>query len=210
MGDAALPGLDRLIDSLAVKDESFRKDLIRQCDQNIEMIKLARGLSPFDRELRDDVDRWLWKAAWYQFVVPETAANERERKRRMAKLEQTNPEESATTVSSAGKAASPAGKNSSPAGKAASDDAKKLRDKVSIDSKLAKLDQEEKDNWATERQYWLRGLKRLSGAVKQYPCNEVLKRKLEVAYHQARGLAEQRQDVAALDELKGYSTGLLQ
>jgi len=91
----------------------------------------------------------------------------------------------------------------------ATDKDKAVQDKAALDTEMEKIDQEEKQNWTTERQYWLKGMKRLSAAVKQYPCNETFREQLELAYRQARGLAEQRRDVAAMDELKTYAIGLL-
>ncbi len=66
----------------------------------------------------------------------------------------------------AGKGAAPAAKTakseSKPASSeskvAGSEDAKKIQDRASADdAELEKLDQEEKQNWSTERQYWLKG-----------------------------------------------------
>ncbi len=46
------PVFHRLIRSMAAKDSKFRDDLIKQFDKNVEMMKTARGLSPFDANFR--------------------------------------------------------------------------------------------------------------------------------------------------------------
>ncbi len=199
----------RLVRAMAAKDSKFREDLIKQLDRNVELMKTARGLSPFDFKFRSLIDAWTLEAAKYEYLVAQTAMIERDKKRMNAQLQKAKIEESVPTAPSAGKTASADKKAGSESKVASSDDEKNIQGKASIDTELEKIDQEEKQNWPTERQYWLRGLKRLSAAVKQYPCNEILREQLEVVYRQARGLAEQRLDVAALDELKTYAIGLL-
>jgi hypothetical protein len=200
----------RLVRVMASKDTRFRDDLIKQLDKNVEMIKTARGLSPFDFYFRNLIDSWTLEAARYEYLPAQAAVIDRTRKRLNAELRKAKLEETVPAGSLTGKTGTPESKTTASEGKvAASDDEKKVQDKAAIDAELEKIDQEEKQNWADERQYWLRGLKRLSAAVKQYPCNENLKESLEVVYRQARGLAERRQDLAALDELKTYAIGLL-
>jgi hypothetical protein len=177
------------------------------------MMKTARGMSPFDFYFRNLIDTWTLEAAKYEYLVAQTAMVERTKKRLNAQLQKAKLEESVPTASLAGKTA-PSGdakktQDKTEQDKTAADKDKTVEDKAALDTEMEKIDQEEKQNWATERQYWLRGMKRLSAAVKQYPCNEKMREQLELAYRQARGLAEQRMDVAAMDELKTYSIGLL-
>jgi len=190
------PRFRKLVRKMAEKDSRFREDLVRQLDRNVEMMKTARGLSPFDFKFRNLIDMWTLEAARYEYLVAQSAMVERARKRLNAQLQKAKLEESVPAGTVIGKAAG-------------SDDAKKLQERAAIDTEMEKLDQEENQNWASERMYWLKGLKRLSSAVKQYPCNETLREQLEMTYRQARGMAEKRQDVAALDELKTYAIGLL-
>jgi hypothetical protein len=207
------PQFRRLVRAMAEKDSTFREDLIKQLDRNVEMMKTARGLSPFDFYFRNLIDTWTLEAARYEYLVAQTAMIERAKKRLNAQLQKAKLEESVPTASLAGKTAVPEGakktQDKTEQDKTATDKDKAIQDKAALDTEMEKIDQEEKQNWTTERQYWLKGMKRLSAAVKQYPCNETLREQLELAYRQARGLAEQRMDVATMDELKTYSIGLL-
>jgi hypothetical protein len=48
----------RLVRAMAEKDSAFREDLIKQLDRNVEMLKTARGMSPFDFYFRNLIDTW--------------------------------------------------------------------------------------------------------------------------------------------------------
>ncbi|MGB6066405.1 MAG: hypothetical protein WBG50_16510 [Desulfomonilaceae bacterium] len=200
------PLFERLVDAMAEKDGRFREDLIRQVDKSVEMVKTARGMSPFDFFFRNLIDGWTLQAARYEYLPAQAAMIKRERRRLKAQLQKEKLEETVPAESSTGKGGS-------------AKDAKKteektvqdqpVKDKASADTDLAKIDEEANKNWATERHYWLKGLKRLSAAVRHYPCSERLRGALKQVYVQASSQAEQRQDLAAISDLKSYTIGLL-
>ncbi|MBI4962801.1 MAG: hypothetical protein HY913_05950 [Desulfomonile tiedjei] len=179
------PQFSTLIRSMAVKDENFREELIKQLDQNIEMIKVARGMAPFEVKFRHLIDNWTRQAAIYELVVALAAAEDREKKRLAAKVQAAKPEMAV--------AARPVTADAAKAGPAEEE----------------KIKQEEQQSWNTEKQHWLRGLKRLSDAVKQYPCSEPLQKSLKQVYSEARAEAVKRQDGAAIDALNALTRGLL-
>jgi hypothetical protein len=206
------PIFHRLIRTMAEKDNKFREDLIKQFDKNVQMMKTARGLSPFDPSFRGLIDAWTLEAAKYEYLPAQAAMLERAKKRMNVQFQKAKIEETVPTEPASGKGASAMKKTAASQDEnkvAGTEDSKKIQDKASADTELEKIAQEEKQDWPTERQYWLKGLKRLAAAVKQYPCNENMREQLEAAYRQARGLAEQRRDVATLDEMKTYAIGLL-
>jgi hypothetical protein len=204
------PIFQRLIRTMAEKDSNFREALIKQFDRNVQLMKTARGLSPFDPTLRGLVDAWTLEAAKYEYLPAQAAMLQRAKKRMNIQFQKAKLEETVPTEPASGKGAGAVKKSAASENKVAgTEDSKEIQDKASADTELEKIAQEEKQDWPTERQYWLKGLKRLAAAVKQYPCNENMKEQLEAAYRQARGLAEQRRDVATLDEMKTYATGLL-
>jgi hypothetical protein len=179
------PLFAKLIRTMAVKDDNFRRDLINQLDKNIELVKQARGMAPFEVKFRHLIDVWTQQAAVYEMIVAITAAEDREKKRLAAKVQAAKPEMAV------------------PARLAGADTAK-------IDpAQEEKLRLEERESWQKEKQYWLNGLKRLSEAVKQYPCSEPLKRLLGQVYGEARAEAVKRHDASAIDAFNGPTTGLV-
>lgn len=179
------PLFRRLVRAMAVKDENFREDLIRQFDKNIDMMKAARGLAPFDVKFRHLIDASIVQAALYESLGALTAKEEREKKRLKVKLEEAKPE-----VAVPGK---PMAHDGAKPGQPADEETQR----------------EEKQSWKTEKQHWRNGLNRLAKAVKQYPCSEPLKRSLEQLYSEARAEAEKFRDAAAIDEFSGLTSGLL-
>jgi len=179
------PLFNKLILSMAVKDDKFREDLIKQFDKNIELVKQARGIAPFEVKFRHLIDVWTRQAAMYELVGALAAVEEREKKRLAAKVQAAKPE-----MAVPGKSASTETPRIDPA-------------------EEEKIRAEERESWQKERQYWLKGLKRLSDAVKQYPCSETLKRTLEQVYSEARSEAAKRQDGSAIDAFNGLTAGLV-
>ncbi len=200
------PMFQKLVDGMAEKDARFREDMIRQVDKNVELVKTARGLSPFDYSFRNLIDMWMLEAARYEYLPAQAAMFERERQRRIARLQKEKLEETVPAEPATGKA--DAAQDTKKTEEKALQD-KPAKDKASLDTELTKIDEEAKRNWATEKQYWLKGLKRLSAAVRRYPCSDRLRGRLEQVYAQASGQAEQRQDLAAIRDLKSYTIGLL-
>ena len=60
----------------------------------MELLKTARGLSPFDLNFRNLIDAWTLEAAKYEYLVAQTAMIERAKKRLNAQLQKAKLEES--------------------------------------------------------------------------------------------------------------------
>jgi len=179
------PIFSTLISSMAVKDSNFREDLIKQFDKNIEMVKVARGMAPFEVKFRHLIDIWTRQAAIYELIIALTAAEEREKKRLTAKVQAAKPEMAVAARPVTG-------------------------DEAKTDvSEEEKIRLEEEESWKTEKQYWLKGMKRLSDAVRQYPCSEPLKRSLGQVYGEARAEAVKHRDAAAIDAFNNLTSGQL-
>jgi len=180
---------------MAATDERFRVDMIRQYDRNIQILKTARKLAPFDMKFRDLLDDSIITLARYEYGVANTAMVERAAERVRMFLETNQAELPALLTALAGaKGAGAATALQRPTGGVVAQE----------------TEQERRENWMRERDYWLRGVRRLAEAVKQYPCDDRLKRSLTELYGKGIALAGQRQDLAFADELKRYTAGLTQ
>jgi len=190
------PAFRNLTHRMAATDERFRVDMIRQYDRNIQTLKTARKLAPFDMKFRDLLDDSIIKLARYEYEVANTAMVERAAERVRSFLETNQAELPAllTALAGAKGAGGTATVPQRPAGGVVA----------------RETEQERRENWVRERDYWLRGVRRLAEAVKQYPCDDRLKRSLTELYGKTMALAEQRQDLAFADELKRYAAGLTQ
>lgn len=188
-------GFRNLIRQMAASDDQFRVDMIRQYDRNSQILKTARQLAPFDLKYRDLLDDSIIGLARSEYEVADTAMLERSAERVRLFLETNQTELPALLTALAGaKAAGVAAVGQKPTGRGIA----------------GETDRERRENWAQERDYWLRGMRRLVQAVRQYPCDERLKRSLAEVYSKGIALAEQRQDLAFADELKRYTAGLVQ
>jgi hypothetical protein len=188
-------GFRNLIRLMAAADDRFRGDMIRQYDRNSQILKTARQLAPFDLKYRDLLDDSIIRLARSEYEVADTAMLERSAERVRQFLETNQAELPALLTALAGAKA---------AGAAA------VGQKPAAGGVARETDQERRENWVQERDYWLRGVRRLVEAVRQYPCDERLKRSLGEVYSKGLALAEQRQDLAFADELKRYAAGLVQ
>jgi hypothetical protein len=189
------PEFRNLIRRMAGADERFRVDLIRQYDRSIQNLKMARQLAPFDMKFRDLLDDSIIRRARYEYQVPSDAMIKRSAERVRTFLETNQTELPALLSALAGaKGAGPAVSAQGPA-------------QGGVAQEMA---QERRENWIRERDYWLRAVRRLAEAVKQYPCDDRLQRSLAELYGKSMALALQRQDIAFADELKRYAGGLTQ
>jgi len=185
-----------LIRRMSATDDRFRADMIKRYERNIQILKTARQLAPFDLKFRDLLDDGIIGLARSEYEVANDAMVRRAGERVRAFLETNQAELPAllTALAGAGSAgAATVGRAPAAAGEIAAD-----------------TERQRRENWAQERNYWLRGVRRLAEAVKQYPCDDRLKRSLAEVYGKGMALAERRQDSALVDELKRYGGGLTQ
>jgi hypothetical protein len=181
---------------MSATDDRFRADMIKRYERNIQILKTARQLAPFDLKFRDLLDDSIIGLARSEYEVANDAMVRRAGERVRAFLETNQAELPAllTALAGAGSAgAATVGRAPAAAGEIAAD-----------------TERQRRENWAQERNYWLRGVRRLAEAVKQYPCDDRLKRSLAEVYGKGMALAERRQDSALVDELKRYGGGLTQ
>ncbi|MBI4966056.1 MAG: hypothetical protein HY913_22440 [Desulfomonile tiedjei] len=187
------PEFGNLTRQMAAADDRFRQETIRQYERNIHILRTARKLAPFDMKFRDLLDDSIIKLARYEYEVANTAMVERAAER-VRKFLEINEAELPALLQALGGA-----KGSAAAG---------LLKRTARAQAADGTEEERRENWAQERDYWLKGLKRLADAVRQYPCDDRLRRSLAEVYSKGLTLAEQRQDLAFGDELKKYTAGL--
>ncbi len=80
-------------------------------------------------------------------------------------------------------------------------------DTASIDAELEQLKQEAEENWEAEKKFWLKMVKRLSNAAKDFPCDEKLQNNLTRVVSKVQDLGTDRRDRAIMEELRPYGTG---
>ena len=183
----------RIVRKMAAADDVFRGEVIKQLDKNIELLKTARGMSPFDLWFRDNIRTYIFLAAMYESLPAEAAAEERERKRIKLRTKKAGAERSMLVASVPGyKSAVPAEELEA--------------DAASVDAELEQLDQEEKESWDAEKKFWLKAVKRLSKAAKEFSCDDRLQTYLARMQGRVIALAEVRGDAQVMDELRAYAS----
>ena len=80
-------------------------------------------------------------------------------------------------------------------------------DSASIDAELEQLKQEAEENWEAEKKFWLKTVKRLSNAAKDFPCDDKLQNNLTRVISKVEYLGTDRRDRAIMEELRPYGTG---
>lgn len=180
--------MPQLIFAMAVRDKNFREEVTKEIDASVEMMKQGRGLSPFDRSFRTTMDSLIGLAAKCEYGVSLTAMLERRNKRLVSEAKEQKPE----NVTAA-----------APTGSGGTDTA--TGNDTTAQDKIAR---DERQQWGTEKIYWLKGVRRLSDGVRQYPCSEALKAQLKKVHQLARNLAREQDDWATVDALDASVRGL--
>jgi len=180
--------LPKLILTMAVRDAKFREDVTKEIDASVEMMKRGRGLSPFDRSFRNTMDGLIGLAAKCEYGVSLTAMQERRNKRLVSQAGNQKPENVTASSPSQAGASAPGAES-----------------ETTVQEKMAR---DERQQWGTEKIYWLRGVRRLSDGVKQYPCSESLKGELKRVHQLARNLAREQDDWATVEALDSSVRGL--
>ena len=178
---------------MAAADDIFRADLIKQLDKNVEFVKAARALSPFDLVYRDTIREFIRDATNFESLPAEVAEEERYQRRiKLAPKLKKGSNRSMIFTST--------GLNA-PKGK----DEREETDASRIDAELAQLSQEAEENWEVEKKFWLKKVKRLSDAAKDFPCDEKLQNDLTRALDKVQVLGSDRHDRAIMDDLRPYA-----
>ena len=178
---------------MAAADDRFRQEMVRQYDRNIHILKTARQLAPFDMKFRDLLDDCIINLARSEYEVANSAMVERAAEHVRMMLETNQAELPALLTALAG---------------ARGSEATGLLQRRATGGPQQETEQERRENWAQERGLWLKGVRRLTEAVRQYPCNDRLKRSLAEVYGKGLALAEQRQDQAFVDEVRRYTASV--
>ena len=180
----------KLVRKMAAGDDVFRMDLINQMDKNVEFLKTARGLSPFDLVYKELIREYIMEAADFESLPAEIAEQEREQKLLKLMAKKGSADRS-MIVASTGLTA----------GKKTGEEEEKV-DSASIAAELEQLQQEAKENWDGEKKIWMKRVKRLADASKNFPCDEKLQNNLARVSSKVRVLAEARGDATIIDELR--------
>ena len=179
---------------MAAADDRFRADLLKQLDKNVEFLKTARALSPFDLANRDSMRNFIMEAAYYESLPAEVAERERELRRTKLLMKKSGADQ-AVAVASAGL-------------KMPKETTEEQEvDSASIDAELEQLKQEAEENWEAEKKSWLKTVKRLSNAAKDFPCDDKLQNNLTRVISKVEFLGTDRRDRAIMEELRPYGTG---
>jgi len=170
-------------------------DLIKQMDKNVEFLKTARGLSPFDLVYKDLIREYIMEAADFESLPAEVAEGEREHKLLKLLAKKRSADRSMIVASTGLKTAKKDGEE-------------EKVDAASIAAELEQLEQEAKENWEGEKKFWLKRVKRLANAAKKFPCDEKLENNLARVSNKVRVLAEARGDEAIMEELRPFEASL--
>ena len=165
---------------MAQSNNEFRQDLIGDLNKNVETLKVARRLSPFDEVLRDQMDMWILRAARCEYAGALAAMIARET--RMYELQQSIKSEDTT---------------------------QSARDEAKGELKSLKDPLTQQRLWTREKYYWLRGLKRLSAAAEQYPCDDRLRAARDIQYNLVMKLAQANRDEKFADDLSKHGIAAL-
>ncbi len=184
----------RVVRKMAAADDIFRADMIKQLDKNVEFLKTARALSPFDLVYRDTIRRYIMEAADFESLPAEVAEEERNQKRIKLQAKRRSGDRSMIVASTGLK----------PAKKTAEE---QEMDASSIDAELEQLNQEAEENWEVEKKFWLKRLKRLANASKDFPCDENLQNNLARVSGRVQLLAAARGDAGIMEVLRPYGRG---
>jgi len=184
----------RLVSKMAEADDIFRADLIKQLDKNVEFVRTARALSPFDLVYRDTIREFIREAADLESLPAEVAEEERNQRRIKLEANLKKGSNRSMVFTSTGLKA--------PKGK----DEGEETDASRIDAELAQLNQEAEENWEVEKKFWLKKVKRLSDAAKDFPCDEKLQNDLTRAINKVQVLGSDRRDSAVMEDLRPYGT----
>jgi hypothetical protein len=179
----------RLVRKMAADDDIFRMDLIQQMDKNVEFLKTARGLSPFDVVYKDLIREYIMEAADFESLPAQVAEEEREQKLIKLMAKKRSADRSMIVASAGLKTPKKAGEE-------------ETVDAASISAELEQLEQEAKENWEGEKKFWMKRVKRLANAAKKFPCDEKLQNNLAQVSNKVRVLAETRGDAAISEELR--------
>ncbi len=189
-----MPFISKAIMKMAAADETFRVEMIRQFDKSIELLKKARGLSPFDLAYRNLIRETILDAAVFESLPAVVAEKERDLKRFKLGMKKSAAERAANMTSLGLKIP----KDTS--------EEQETTDVAAIDAELAQLDQEAEESWEAEKKFWLKRVKRLSDATRDFPCDEKLQNHLTRALKTVQVIGMDRKDRAILDELRTYET----
>ena len=185
----------RLVRKMATADDIFRMDLIRQMDKNVEFLKTARGLSPFDLVYKDLIREYIMEAADFESLPAEVAEEERDQKRFKLVAKKRSADRSMIVASTGLKTAKKAGEE-------------EKVDAASVAAELEQLNEEAKENWEGEKKFWIKRVKRLADAAKKFPCDDKLQNNLARVSNKVRVLAEARGDAAISEELRPFGASL--
>jgi hypothetical protein len=186
----------KLVRDMAAQDDTFRMALIKQLDKNIDFLKTARGLSPFDLKFRDQIRQYIVLAAKYESLPAEVAAEDRRRKRIALEMKKREGQRSLMVASM------PGYKNAEGAPDTAAEDTARF------EAEMQQLEQEEKQNWDLEKRFWLKAVQRLSAASRSFPCDDTLQTYLGRMYGRVETLAKAQGDGMTRDELRGYAANI--
>jgi hypothetical protein len=184
-----------LMMGMAAADDRFRADCIKQLDKNVELLKTARAISPFDLENRDRIRTSIMQAAVLESLPAVVAENERGLKRMKLQLKK----DGASRRSQIARPKDPKQPKGTPE--------EQEVDTAGIDAELEQLNQEAEENWEAEKKFWLKTVKRLSNAAKDFPCDEKLQNSLARSVSIVQELGTGRRDRAIMEDLRPYGTG---
>ncbi len=185
----------KVIRKMAALDDIFRMDLIKQMDKNVEFLKTARGMSPFDLVYKDLIRSYIMEAADLESLPAEVAEEDREQKLLKLLAKKRTTDRSMIVASTGLKTDKKTGEEGE-------------SDAATIAAELDQLKQEAKEDWEGEKKFWLKRLNRLSSATKNFPCDEKLQNNLDRVSGKVRVLAEARGDAAITEDLRPFGASL--
>lgn len=195
---------------MAAKDENFRQELLNLVDKNVRNVAQARGLSPFDLQLKDVLRQGILFAANLESLPFQVAMEKRERKER--EHEEKIARKLLNVLMIIG----------SPEKSKKEEEIKKAREelKKSVEKELSELAEEleqlrdknkeqETEDWLKGKKAWIRSVSRLAEAVQKSPCDHRLRAAFAQRYELVMDLAERQKDNTTMKELQRIRSDVL-
>jgi hypothetical protein len=178
--------LQREIQAIVTRMEKEKAAYIE--DKGLDLIKKARALAPGSEEfLRRHAEAYDLLAFVDILQVKDSAQDRRMRKKELEKLltDRLTDLEITRRLSGAG----------SVAAEGIGLEIKRIRDAITS------IDVDESRNWETEKAAWLTAINRLDRSVRELPCSERLKRRLESFCWTAVNMAQGHADAVTVDQV---------
>jgi len=157
-------------------------------DKGLDLIRKARALAPASEEfIRRHAEAYDLLAFVDILQVKDSAQDRRLRTKELEKLLTDRLTDLEITKRLAG--------GGSVAAEGIGREIKRIKDAI------ASLEVDESRNWETEKAAWLKAIKRLDRGVRELPCSERLKRRLESFCWTAVNMAQVHRDPVTVDQV---------